>query len=306
MNGLNAAIEAKHSAIQIFVEAPHKMSLNLSHADAPLFRSTLKRMGILGVVHGPYIFNVSDTPSNSQSETKAKMLRKMLYNCQDLGCKYLVVHPGSCLEGADQGKRNLICRVLNTLSGWRGETQLLLETDAGGANKVGSLADLIDVVNEIGDDRVGICLDTAHAFAEGLDLADPQVRHEISSESGRIKLLHLNEPDPKVRLGCHLDRHNSKVGEGVLGPRVLTAMAHILRHAPMIFEARDKDVSSYNLTRLKPFIDTSEASPYTTGGSQQCPACESMVATTLLTSTGVRMCSCLWCGYVAKESTFLR
>ena len=78
--------------------------------------------------------------------------------------------------------------------------------------------------------RVGLCLDTAHAYLAGYDLATKagldKMIAEIEEMAGTklIKLIHLN--DAAGELGCHHDRHDH-IGQGHIG---LSGMKRIINH----------------------------------------------------------------------------
>jgi deoxyribonuclease-4 len=78
--------------------------------------------------------------------------------------------------------------------------------------------------------RVGLCLDTAHAYLAGYDLASEEglkaMLDEIDTTVGLelLKLVHLN--DAKDKLGSHHDRHEH-IGKGKIG---LQGMRRIINH----------------------------------------------------------------------------
>ena len=139
---------------------------------------------------------------------------------------------------------------------------ITLENAAGGGNALGldvdelsAIADAIDVAG-IPPERIGFCLDTAHAWSAGYDLADPVAIDALVDEFdgriglGRLALIHLN--DSKTERGSRLDRHQH-VGAGRIGA---LGMAHLLRHprlarATWILETpgMDEGYDAINLAR---------------------------------------------------------
>ena len=90
-------------------------------------------------------------------------------------------------------------------------------------------------------DRVGVCLDTCHAYSSGYDLVSPDGYEAMLAEFdaaiglAKLRCLHIN--DSKHPLGSHKDRHES-IGEGLIGA---DAFARIITDArlatlPMILE----------------------------------------------------------------------
>jgi deoxyribonuclease-4 len=103
-----------------------------------------------------------------------------------------------------------------------GRTVLLLETTAGSGTALGSsfeeMATMIDRVPRELRHRVGVCVDTAHIFAAGYDLATDfdgvWARFADVLGIARLGMLHLN--DSKLPLGSRRDRHEL-IGEGAIG-----------------------------------------------------------------------------------------
>jgi deoxyribonuclease-4 len=120
---------------------------------------------------------------------------------------------------------------------------LLLENAAGAGHTVGRTFDeLAEVIEASGDDaRLGVCLDTQHAFASGIEFAtieqaDATVR-ALDATIGleRLGLIHLN--DSKVPFGANRDRHEN-LGDGMIGSTALGCLlAHPdLDHVPAVLE----------------------------------------------------------------------
>ena len=109
-----------------------------------------------------------------------------------------------------------------------------------------------------GDDRLGVCLDTCHAFAAGYELRTEygvsKALDELDEQVGleRLKLVHAN--DSKGDLGSRLDRHEH-IGEGRLGLGAFALMAShaVLGGLPWILEtpgmSAEKDRE--NLRRIR-------------------------------------------------------
>jgi deoxyribonuclease-4 len=120
---------------------------------------------------------------------------------------------------------------------------LLLENTAGTKNSMGSTFEQIRrIIDGIEDERrIGICLDTAHAFAAGYDIRTPdgvdQTLKKVETILGleRLKVIHLN--DSKGELGCGRDRHEH-IGLGYIGEEGFRALlTHtVTRTLPFILE----------------------------------------------------------------------
>jgi apurinic endonuclease APN1 len=117
---------------------------------------------------------------------------------------------------------------------------VLLETMAGKGSEIGgTFQELRWILDAVGRDDLGICLDTCHVYDGGYDIVNDLdgVLAEFDSVIGldRLKALHLN--DSKNSFGSHKDRH-ACLGEGSLG---LNTFAEIVNHPalknlPMILE----------------------------------------------------------------------
>ena len=138
---------------------------------------------------------------------------------------------------------------------------VLLENSAGSGELLGSrfeqIGALVDRLDR--DERVGLCLDTAHTFASGYDLRlDDGIERaidEIDRSMGmdRLRLIHAN--DSKVGLGSAVDRHEN-IGKGQLGePAFERMLAHpALRPLPWVLEVPgydDKGPDRQNVLDLK-------------------------------------------------------
>ena len=132
-----------------------------------------------------------------------------------------------------------------------------MENTAGQGSYLGSrfeeLAWIIDGVEDKA--RVGVCLDTAHLYGAGFDIADEaewlKTFKEFSKSVGFDKLrgLHLN--DTKVACGSHADRH-APIGEGVLGWETFARLMHDERFdgIPLVLETPEPDKWADEIRRL--------------------------------------------------------
>ena len=120
---------------------------------------------------------------------------------------------------------------------------------AGQKNSVGSRFEELRLILDrmkMGE-RVGVCLDTCHAFASGFDLSGPEVVSqsmavfEDSIGNNRLKVVHLN--DSKGALGSNLDRHEN-IGKGKIGMKGMNAFLHYkgITERPLIMETPYRDL----------------------------------------------------------------
>ena len=143
--------------------------------------------------------------------------------CGQLNIPYVVTHLGSHLgHGKETGFERIVSAVNASLSEVRNHVTLLLENTAGTKNSMGSsFEDIKFIIDRIDEsERVGVCLDTSHAFAAGYDLRTGEAVedniNEIDEVLGfeRLRLVHIN--DSKGDLNSKIDRHEH-IGLGKIG-----------------------------------------------------------------------------------------
>ena len=233
------------TTFQIFTRNPRTWRFKpLEKDQTEAFRDKRKRSGFrLLVDHMPYLPNLA-SPEKATMKRSRLCLGEEVQRCDALGIDYLVTHVGSHLgRGTMLGVKNVSDAVNHALASSDGETIILLENMAGQKNSVGSrfeeLRLILDRVKM--RKRVGVCLDSCHAFASGFDLSGPEAVSqsmavfEDSVGYGCIKVVHLN--DSKGALGSNLDRHEN-IGKGKIGMKGMKAFLHYkgITERPLIME----------------------------------------------------------------------
>ncbi|MFH2063357.1 MAG: deoxyribonuclease IV [bacterium] len=174
-------------------------------------------------VHTPYVINICSAKPPVRKST-VEIIRTDLERASLLGCKSIMTHLGSANGlDEDQAIELAIEGIGKVIDGYDGSARLLLEISAGAGNVIGdSFEELATILHRVEDDRLGVCFDSAHAFASGYDLRTAAAVKNTLSEFDRtigldrLELVHLN--DSKVELGSHKDRHEH-VGQGLIGTR---------------------------------------------------------------------------------------
>ncbi len=195
------------------------------------------------VSHMPYLPNLS-SPRKAIYNKSVKSLSAELHRCAELRIAYIVTHLGSHLgKGPELGLERIVSAVNTAISENDNSVMLLLENTAGTKNSMGSsFEDVKRIMDGIEQrDRVGHCLDTAHAFAAGYDLRTREsvndTLHEFDVILGikRLKVIHLN--DSKAELGGGRDRHEH-IGLGYIGEEGFRAFLkhESVRDLPFIME----------------------------------------------------------------------
>lgn len=212
------------TVIQIFTRNATRWNApELGAEEIRVFKNERARSGIMVVAHDSYLINLA-TPDRRLLNKSINSFRDEMERAELLEIPFLIMHPGSHTgSGEDIGLRSIgsaLNRLLKETSGFR--VSILLENTAGQGTALGysfeQLARIIDQVSS--PERVGVCLDTCHAFAAGYDLRDADgcagVFGKLNLVVGldRLKALHLN--DAKKGLGSRVDRHEH-IGRGMLG-----------------------------------------------------------------------------------------
>ena len=187
-------------------------------------------------VHLPYLPNLA-SPDENLWEKSIISLKEEIARAELIKAEFVVAHPGH--GGPDRPLEEALERVAQAVvlgiegHGPDGPT-LLLETTSGQRGEIGAdfgeLARIISLVEAARPDyRPAVCLDTAHVWGAGYDLAGAggldRTLDLFDQALGleRLALIHLN--DSLVGLGDRRDRH-APVGRGKIGAR---AMARLVR-----------------------------------------------------------------------------
>jgi deoxyribonuclease-4 len=243
--GMVKAVDRAHaigaSALQVFGDNPTAWRRRATPpAELPAFRDRLVEFDIGPVaIHASYLINLAG-PDPTFTARSIHLLVEELRAAPGFRARFVNVHSGShrgtsTAEGIAR-LADAVANVLASVDDAADAAQLVIENLPGGGFTVGTsieeLADIADAVAARGVParRVGFCLDTAHLWAAGYDLADPLATDDLLASFDRhigldrLAMLHLN--DSKTPCGSRLDRHEH-IGAGGIGER---GMAHLLTH----------------------------------------------------------------------------
>jgi deoxyribonuclease-4 len=244
-----AAEEARDlrcEAIQVFLKSNRQWAMRpLAEGEASAFAAALRKAGGPRVIaHGTYLVNLAATDAATARKSFATFVAEAR-RAEEVGVEALVFHPGAHLgAGEEAGHRKVAAALRRALAATRGaRVRLLLENAAGQGTTLGTrFEDLARMMALAGDHpRLGVCLDTCHAFAAGHDLSTDAgydgVMEALDRAVGleRLRAVHLN--DSKQGLGSRVDRH-ANLGEGVLGRTAFLRLVRDRRLAevPMVLE----------------------------------------------------------------------
>lgn len=192
------------------------------------------------ICHAPYIVNLANDLDSEKYEFAINFLTNELRRCNQLGIKYLVLHPGSHMKIEKNHAIYNIVKGLNIALSTSSNTVVLLETMAGKGTELGTnISELKEIINNVDDkNRIGVCLDTCHLNDSGIDISYfDEYLNEFDKEIGidKIKCVHVN--DSKNPLGSHKDRHEN-IGYGTIGFDSLIGVIYNkkLENVPKILE----------------------------------------------------------------------
>lgn len=209
-------------------------------ADAAAAMAAMRELGFGRLVaHGAYTMNLCTGDPEARAFASS-VLEDDLRRMAALPGNFYNFHPGSHVG---QGTQTGISQIAEALRGALEHdypVTVLLETMAGKGSEIGgNFQELRAILDAVGSDRVGVCLDTCHVFDGGYDIVNDLdgVLREFDAVIGldRLCALHLN--DSKNALGSHKDRH-ACIGEGSLGLETFRAIINhpLLANKPMILE----------------------------------------------------------------------
>ncbi|HEV2601527.1 MAG TPA: deoxyribonuclease IV [Candidatus Babeliales bacterium] len=247
--GFEKAIERGVSigctTIQIFTKSNRQWhAKSITDEEAATFKATAIQLHITIIVaHATYLINLGSPDAATRSKSISAVVDE-LHRCEKLGITYLVLHPGSHLSTNEQECLTSVADSINAvLEKASGNTILLIENMAGQGSIVCYTFEQIKYVLDrcTFPERVGVCFDTAHAFAAGYDFRDKATYNAMwehfDSTVGlsRLKVIHLN--DSKKELGSRVDRHED-IGKGLIGLAGFKLLINDSRlaHIPKILE----------------------------------------------------------------------
>ncbi len=286
------AAEIGATALQIFSDNPTAWRRRAATSpQIPVFRERLVAAGIAPlVIHASYLVNLAGSDP-AYHERSVEVLASELGAARRFGASIVNVHIGSHGgAGIEVGIERLVTAVRRAIDAGTddepedagpdggtpdvgeaapagpaapsGPATIALENSVGSGFGLGTtmdeLAAIADALTGAGvpDERIGFCLDTAHAWGAGYALSDPAATDALLDDFdrriglGRLHLVHLN--DSRSECGSRMDRHEH-VGAGRIGE---VGLAHVLRHpgladATYILETPGMDVGydAINLAR---------------------------------------------------------
>lgn len=210
--------------------------------------------------HDSYLINLGHPQEEALEKSRASFLEEM-QRCEQLGLSLLNFHPGSSLKEISTEECLIkIAESINiTLDKTKGVCAVIENTAGQGSNVGNRFDELRYIIDRVEDkSRVGICIDTCHAFAAGYDLSTGLLFQETFKEYDEkigfqyLKGMHLN--DSKKGLSSKVDRHES-LGLGAIGISCFKMIMQDSRfdNIPLILETPDETKWADEISLLASF-----------------------------------------------------
>lgn len=232
----------------------------LTEESVTLFKARCAQYGYTPATilpHDSYLINLGSPDPESLEKSRRSFIEE-LDRCATLGLDRLNFHPGSHLKKISEDDcLKTIAESINIALDKTAGVTAVLENTAGQGTNVGYRFEHLRTIIDLVDDRsrVGVCIDTQHAFAAGYDLLSPDgfadVWHQFDTIIGfhYLRGMHIN--DSKKPLASRVDRHDS-IGRGHLGD---TPFARIMTDPrfdtiPLILETPDETLWASEIVHL--------------------------------------------------------
>jgi deoxyribonuclease-4 len=182
-------------------------------------------------LHAIYLINLGNANPDNVEKSVTSLVNYMRLADQ-IGAGGVIFHPGSHGGAGYDGVFQQVVDSIKLVLDQTPEGPLLcLENMAGMGQHIGAkFSELGEVLKAVDSPRLGICLDTQHAFAAGYDLTNPEgvagMIEEFDRDIGLDRLAAVHANDSKRACGSGVDRHDN-IGEGLIGEEGFTnIMSH--------------------------------------------------------------------------------
>ena len=211
--------------------------------------------------HDSYLINLGHPTMEGLEKSRTSFTEEMK-RCEILGLDRLNFHPGSHLREITVSEcLTRIAESINiALDKTHGVTAVIENTAGQGSNVGFEFEQLAEIIEQVEDkSRVGICIDTCHAFAAGYDLTTDEACEKTFAKLDKIvglkylRGMHLN--DAKKTLASKVDRHET-LGNGAIG---IDCFKWLVRQPftdgiPLILETPEPERWPEEIALLKSFI----------------------------------------------------
>jgi deoxyribonuclease-4 len=233
----------------------------LTEESISAFKKNCKKFGFKPeqiLPHDSYLINLGHPDKAALQKSRDAFLDEM-QRCEQLGLDRLNFHPGSHLNQISEDEcLSIIAESINlSLKKTKGVIAVIENTAGQGTNLGFSFYQLKKIIDQVEDkSRVGVCIDTAHAYSAGYDIKTKAGFEKVFQEFDEVigfeylKGMHLN--DSKKEFGSKVDRHDS-LGKGTLGMEVFECIVKDERFngIPLILETPNEDLWAEEIKLLR-------------------------------------------------------
>ncbi len=235
----------------------------LSEEDIENFKSNCSKYNYTPsqiLPHDSYLINLGSPKEEGLQQSRGAFIEEMR-RCRQLGLDRLNFHPGSHLNMISITEcLKLIAESINiALEKTEGVTAVIENTAGQGSNLGYTFEQIAEIIVMVEDkSRVGVCIDTCHAFAAGYELSTKEGFTKVFENFDNIigfkylRGMHLN--DAKKEVGSKVDRHSS-LGEGMIGIEAFKMIMSDMRFngIPLIMETPEPEKWAQELNMLRSF-----------------------------------------------------
>jgi len=259
---LDNAVGMNADVVQLFVQSPRTWRFpNHDPKDLEAFRERHDELGMPALVHSLYLVNLA-APDKAVYQKSVDTMRSTVDAACAIGADGVVFHVGSHLgAGFEAGLKRVVPALAQVLERCSERTWVLMENSAGTGGTIGRSVDELAVIFDALErhERLGLCLDSCHWYASGVDVTDgaalDAALHEVDERIGldRLRALHAN--DSKAPLGSNRDRHDN-IGDGVMAEGLGVFLAHPrLQQLPVVLEVPGRDGHGPNAEEIQKLRD---------------------------------------------------
>lgn len=240
-------------AFALFTRNPSRwQSSAITEKEAQKFKDNCKLYGYSPqqiLPHDSYLINLG-SPDPEGLEKSRKAFLDEMQRCEQLGLTLLNFHPGSHLNKIEINDcLDRIAESINITLQQTSGVKAVIENTAGQGSNLGfSFSQIARIIDGVDDkERVGVCIDTCHAFAAGYDLSTPAGYEKAWQEFEDLigwryfSAMHIN--DTKKGLASRVDRHES-LGKGMIGSDFFPMLMNDphMDNIPLILETPDESL----------------------------------------------------------------
>jgi len=220
--------------------------------------------------HAVYLVNLATTSATLLKQSVGSLVF-YLELADRIGADGVIFHPGSHKGAGFEPFLPQMARAMNeVLARTDSRARLIVENSAGQGGTVGcSFEEVARIVDAVASDRVAVCLDTAHAFANGYDLRTAEgidaslQRFDETIGLDRLVAIHAN--DSRAEFQSNVDRH-ANIGDGLIGEEAFGLMLNDarLRDQSWILEVpglEKRGPDLYNVNKLRELAGLEPATP---------------------------------------------